>query len=371
MTPSGPTARDRVLLLVQHAGNRRWLGDWLTNRYEVLQADGPAALDETFDLCIVDALALDRLLERVTACRQREHPVFLPVLLVTSRQGLGMTVPILWHNVDEVIVSPIEPVELQARVEMLLRARHLSRHNVALRRQAEGDLAAARLVQTALLPGTHLDLPGFELAARCLPAREVGGDFYDWEQPAPGVLTLTLADVMGKGMGAALLTATVRSTLRALAILNPPGTVLELAHSALEPDFDRSGSFVTLVHARLDLASRRLTYADAGHGYGFVRRASGKLDTLSVRGLPLGVFPNQPYEEGQMGLDPGDVLVLYSDGLAEFRRDAILTPEALAERVARAATADDMVERLTVRPRPGEPPLDDLTVVVLRCRKES
>src|SRR5215831_8539695 len=198
----------RILLLLAHRENRRLLADWLATRYQVVLPESERALEEPFDLGIVDGPALDRLGKWVQAFKKAAYPDLLPFLLVTHRQGVGMATRHLWESVDELIISPIEKAELQARVELLLRARQLSLENAALTRQLEAELARAGAVQAELLPRDAPALPGFELKAHCIPAREVGGDFYDWQEITPGVVTLTVGDVMGKGMSAALLMAT-------------------------------------------------------------------------------------------------------------------------------------------------------------------
>jgi serine phosphatase RsbU (regulator of sigma subunit) len=230
-----------------------------------------------------------------------------------------------------------------------------------------GELARAAEVQAGLLPREAPALTGFELAARCVPAREVGGDFYDWQAPAPGSLTLTLGDVMGKGMPAALLMATARAVVRAVARQNRPAVTLDLAERALEADFERSGSFITLFHAQLDLAARRLAYVDAGHGHVFVRRGDGTAEELRPRGLPLNVLPDLTYQEGALTFQAGDALVLYSDGLVDARPDLTLDRHALAERLDGAASAAEMVDRLVALAELTGPPPDDLTLLVLRC----
>jgi phosphoserine phosphatase RsbU/P len=303
----------------------------------------------------------------VQAAKKQEEPVFLPVLWVAPRQAVDLGIRNLWKGVDDLIMTPIKKLELQARVEILLRARHLSRQNAILNRQLEIDLANAGKVQAAFLPGTELGLPGFEVAGRCIPAREVGGDFYDWQEPAPGILTLTLADVMGKGMAAALLMATVRATLRALALVSSPGSVLRVAHSALAAELDRSGSFVTLFHGRLDVVTGRLTYVDAGHGYAFMCRANGEVEEFSIRGLPLGVLPHEYYKEGMVTFDSGDALILHSDGLVDAQRNRMLTPQLVADSLKGAASAKEMVERMVALADLTVVPPDDLTVLVLRC----
>jgi phosphoserine phosphatase RsbU/P len=230
-----------------------------------------------------------------------------------------------------------------------------------------GELARAAEVQAALLPCDAPALPGFELAARCVPAREVGGDFYDWQRPTPGLLPLTLGDVMGKGMPAALLMATVRAALRAVATQHRPAAALELTGRALEVDLDRSDSFVTLFHAQLDVTARRLIYVDAGHGHVFMRRVNGTVEELRPREFPLGVPCEDGYQEGVLTFGAGDTLVLYSDGLIEARPDLALDRSALGDHLAGARSAQDMVDRLIELTAPPGPPPDDLTVVVLRC----
>lgn len=116
---------NHTLLLLDHKENRRLLAEWLGQGYHVLP-DGEQALDEPFDLGILDGPALDRLWKRVQARKEAEQPVFLPFLLVTARQDVRYVTRHLWRTVDELILTPLEKVELQARVEILLRARQLS-----------------------------------------------------------------------------------------------------------------------------------------------------------------------------------------------------------------------------------------------------
>jgi serine phosphatase RsbU (regulator of sigma subunit) len=229
-------------------------------------------------------------------------------------------------------------------------------------------LARAGRVQAELLPKDVPALPGFELAARCISAREVGGDFYDWQEATPGVLLLSVGDVMGKGMPAALLMATVRATLRAVALENPPAAALNLLRLAMAADLERTGSFVTLFHARLEVSSRTVRYVDAGHGHVFVLRDNGTVERLESSGPPVGVGFPEPDQENWISLYPGDSLVVYSDGLVEVRPDAPLDPDAVADELRAAPSAAAMVERSLQLAAPAGPPADDLTVVVLRCR---
>jgi len=116
----------RILLLLDNAENRHLLAEALKPRYEALLLEGQTLSDLPFDLCILDGPSLDRLWDQIKLRKEREQGTFLPFLLVTSRQDVGMATRSLWKTIDELIVSPIEKVELFARVENLLLARRLS-----------------------------------------------------------------------------------------------------------------------------------------------------------------------------------------------------------------------------------------------------
>src|SRR5579885_635804 len=117
---------DRILLLLDHKTNRALLSNWLELRYDVVCHNHDATLQTPFDLCLIDGPALDRYWKEVRECKAAEDPAFLPVILITSHREVELLTRHLWKTVDELIRIPIEKLELQARVEILLRARHLS-----------------------------------------------------------------------------------------------------------------------------------------------------------------------------------------------------------------------------------------------------
>jgi len=117
---------ERILLLLEHRENRRLLTELLSPNYEIALADTVEALDGAFDLAIVDGVSLDRYWQNIQARKAAEGTIFLPVLLIVSRQDVGMVTRHLWQTVDELILSPIEKIELAARVETLLRSRRYS-----------------------------------------------------------------------------------------------------------------------------------------------------------------------------------------------------------------------------------------------------
>ena len=232
--------------------------------------------------------------------------------------------------------------------------------------QLEVELRYAAEIQAKLLPRSYPKIPGFEVAARCLPAKQVGGDFFDWQEVCPGVWSFTLGDVMGKGMAAAMLMATVRAALRSVAH-NRPQEGVRLAEQAILPDLENSESFVTLFHGQLYAAARRLTFVDCGHGYEFVLRAGGKLKALSPRGLPLGIPGRKVFREGCIDLGKGDTLVLYSDGLIDARPQLTLDNSNLARALQGADGAQEMVDRLVALPQVEGILPDDMTMLVVHC----
>jgi serine phosphatase RsbU (regulator of sigma subunit) len=306
--------------------------------------------------------------------RIRGNGLDAAVIMMTAYGTEDIAVEALRRGADDYLRKPLETAELDAVLSRTVSRLELERQNVALRLQLEqqrlqlqAELTRASKVQMDLLPDRTPSIPGFDLAGRCVPARDVGGDYYSWMEPEPGALAITLGDVMGKGMPAALLMATVRAAVRTAAQRNSPATVLEVAARALGGDLERASSFVTLFHARLDATKRRLAYVDVGHGHVFVRRADGSVETLPERGLPLGVLPEERYEEGTVEFSAGDALVLYSDGLIDARPDLDLEPEDVAAQLEGVSGAEAMVERLVGLADTGEPLPDDLTVVVLEC----
>jgi len=226
-------------------------------------------------------------------------------------------------------------------------------------RRAETERAAR--IQRSLLPREVPRLPGYELAGMCRPAEDVAGDFYDWVVTPNGQLDLTVADVMGKGIGAALVMATLRAALRTAPAELGPGERLRLAARSMALGSDDEGLFVTVFQGRLDLETGELRYVDAGHGYCVVRRRGGQFASLPERSLPVGVAGD--FREGVMTLEPGDTLVVHSDGLVEVE-EQVGDLRAFSADLEQAVDAERMVHRLSLR-MPGRLP-DDVTLVVLR-----
>jgi serine phosphatase RsbU (regulator of sigma subunit) len=185
------------------------------------------------------------------------------------------------------------------------------------RERIEQELRVARLIQQTLLPKSAPELGGYQIAAYYRPAREVGGDFYDFLDLEDGRLGLIVGDASGKGIPAALVMANTRGMLRAGAqISDSPSEVLERVNNTLYPDIPPN-MFVTCLAALLDCRAGRLQYANAGHDPPYLRHADGVSKELRATGMPLGLMPNMSYEQKEITLKPGDSVLLYSDGLVE------------------------------------------------------
>jgi serine phosphatase RsbU (regulator of sigma subunit)/predicted ester cyclase len=184
------------------------------------------------------------------------------------------------------------------------------------RERIEQELKVARSIQQASLPEKVPDLEGWQISPYYQPAREVGGDFYDFHLFSEGRLGLVVGDATGKGVPAALVMSSTRSMLRALArASNSPGEVLEQVNDLLVTDIP-TNMFVTCFYAILDPKSATLSYANAGHDLPYLRHGD-EAEELRARGMPLGLMSGMSYEEGEASLRQEDDVLFYSDGLVE------------------------------------------------------
>jgi serine phosphatase RsbU (regulator of sigma subunit)/predicted ester cyclase len=192
---------------------------------------------------------------------------------------------------------------------------HLAQERLE-RERVEHELKVARRIQQASLPKEVPELAGWQIAHHYQPAREVGGDFYDFLELPNGRLGIVVGDATGKGVPAALVMSTTCGMLRALSLsVDSPGEALERANEALSARIP-ANTFVTCFYAILDPKSGHLHYANAGHNLP-CRRHDGQADELRARGMPLGLMPGMAYEEKEAVLETGDAALFYSDGLVE------------------------------------------------------
>jgi serine phosphatase RsbU (regulator of sigma subunit)/predicted ester cyclase len=185
------------------------------------------------------------------------------------------------------------------------------------RERIEQELRVARRIQQALLPKATPKLDGWQLAAYYRPAREVGGDFYDFLALPDGRIGLVIGDATGHGIPAALVMATTRGMLRAVAQpSDSPGEVLARVNDAIYPEIPPN-MFVTCFYAILDPVDGRLRYANAGHDLPYRWHEGQRSSCLWARGMPLGLMPRMTYEQNETSLEEGESILFYSDGLVE------------------------------------------------------
>jgi serine phosphatase RsbU (regulator of sigma subunit) len=196
---------------------------------------------------------------------------------------------------------------LATRMAERLQAEHRAAHEIELARQ----------VQAKLLPQAGPRLRSLEYAGRCVQARAVGGDYYDFLDAGEGRVGLVLADVSGKGLAAALLVASLHASLRSQSprdgdLVSQLRTVNRLLFEATE-----TNRYATLFLGRFDDADRRLRYANCGHNPPLVLRHGGGLERLAPTAMVVGLVAEWTSETAEIRLEPGDILAVYSDGITE------------------------------------------------------
>lgn len=263
---------------------------------------------------------------------------------------------------------------LAAQVAPALRVAQMvqeQQEQVRERERIEQELRTAQAIQHAFLPKDVPVLPGWQIAPYYHPAREVGGDFYDFLLFADGRLGLIIGDVTGKGIPAALVMATVHTMLRtSVQEIASPGAVLARVNDLLVAEIP-AGMFVTCFYALLDPKNGRLWYANAGHEPPY-RQEGENAAELWATGMPLGLMPGSCYEEYEAALAPGESLLFYSDGLVEahnaqhemfgFQRLQAL----LARNAGATSRIDFLLRELNNFTGEGWEQEDDVTLVTLQ-----
>jgi serine phosphatase RsbU (regulator of sigma subunit) len=197
----------------------------------------------------------------------------------------------------------------------------------------------------------------------CIPARAVGGDFYDWYPVGEGA-ALTLADAMGKGIGASIIAATVRAVLRSASRFADVAGAIDAASAALTIDLNNAGVFVTAFHARLDMDSGDLSYVDAGHGLSIIARADGSSERLRSNAPPLGVDPDTEWPLQTTSLGPGDTLIVVSDGVLDLYDGSLRSLDNLVALAMLSTDPWEVIEAIRARARGTSS--DDVTMLIVR-----
>jgi sigma-B regulation protein RsbU (phosphoserine phosphatase) len=253
-------------------------------------------------------------LDLLTEIHARDR--LLPVIVMTGWGSIDTAVEAMRRGARTFVHKPWDNHSLTETVCREIEEGHALRQSDKL---AANEHADAQAIQRALLPPALPSLSGVSLAARWEPALAFGGDCYDAIRLTDSRLAISIADVCGKGLPAALLMSNLLASLRAFATSErSPRDVVSSVNRALcrQKDLRR---FVTLFYALYDSATRVLTYTNAGHNPPLVLRRTGSCERLASGGTVTGIFDEGTYEEGRVALDPGDRLVLFTDGITEAR----------------------------------------------------
>jgi sigma-B regulation protein RsbU (phosphoserine phosphatase) len=259
------------------------------------------------------------------------HDAAMPIVVMTGWGSIDTAVEAMRRGAKSFVQKPWEDVTLLEILE-----REIAEARAARRRdqKQQRELEEARLIQRGLLPTTLPQVGNVQLAVAWQPAYGVGGDCFDLLGFGQ-VLGISIADIAGKGLPAALLMSNLQAAVRAFAQETvAPSSICNSVNRLLCRNM-APGRFATFCFARIDVAGRRITYSNAGHNPPLLVRANGGVEPLSGGGMVLGVFPENAYEQVDLPLEPCDRLVFYTDGITEARDAA--GEEYGDERLAAAA----------------------------------
>ncbi|HET9218155.1 MAG TPA: SpoIIE family protein phosphatase [Terriglobia bacterium] len=330
------------------------------------------ALEEPFDLILLDVMLPGK--DGFEVCRDlRKSGLEAPIILLTAKTQEADRVAGFEMGANDYVTKPFSPRELMARVRRLLQFVESNRQD---RRRLEEEVEAALEVQQRLFPSSPPVVPGLDYAGLCRPARGVSGDYYDFLMLPSGCLAMLLADVSGKGMPAALLAASLHAAVRAYAPAadRNAGEVLANVNRLL---FDTTSTdrFATVFYGVYDPADRTLTWANAGHCSPLWFQPSSKCTPLDTLTMPAGILPAIPALQRTMQLNPGDQLLIISDGITEAcnDRDEEFGETRLTRLVhdSRGLPASGLCRAILEEVREftrGCPQADDLTVVALNLQ---
>ncbi|WP_170959017.1 SpoIIE family protein phosphatase [Magnetospirillum sp. 15-1] len=371
----------RVLLADDSQANREVLAQYLSREGHQVVAvgDGLAAIEAVFEQPF-DVVLLDMIMpgmngdEVLKAMKAEPRLRSLPVIMISALDALDSIVRCIEAGAEDYLAKPFNRVLLRARIGACLEKKRLREVELSYLQAVENELTIAREVQQSILPKgfpAHRALAGHGLMD---PAREIGGDFYDFFALEGGRVGIAVGDVSGKGVPAAVYMAMVRTQLRATAQFGlSPADCLSRLNEHLSADNPRC-MFVSLFYGIIDCAAGTFTYANGGHNPPAVLRAGGGMEWIrGTNDLLVGVMPGIPYHDATLALAPGDSLFIYTDGVVEAidPAEAEFGKQRLAEVLAAKAKAPPAVlcdgVLAAVRDfEAGRPHSDDLTCVAVR-----
>ena len=293
--------------------------------------------------------------------------------IITNEEVIGVF-DLESDNLNAYAQDDLEVLMLLASQVAIIIEKVMLHEQLVEKKRLEGQLEVARQVQLELLPANDPVLPGFDISAYNFPTEEVSGDYYDWVRIYEDQIGIVIADVAGKGVPAALLMAFLRASLRAATHIGyAPHISMAKVNFLLWESIERN-QFVTAFYGLLDATNRTLVYANAGHNPPLLLNADGSARFLVQGGLPLGMFRDTRYYEYYLTFEPGQLLLLYTDGVTEAfnPQEEEFGPDRLLEsvRVARTLNAREMidsVQRDILHWTNGRGAHDDVTFFVIKA----
>jgi sigma-B regulation protein RsbU (phosphoserine phosphatase) len=321
--------------------------------------------------------------EPITSHDVRDNPNYINARSATRSE---MVAPII-SNTEVIGVFDLESDELNAYSEDDLEVLMLLASQVAIiiekvmlheqlieKKRLEGQLEVSRQVQLALLPPTDPQLEGYDISAYNFPTEEVSGDYYDWVKIYDDQIGLVIADVSGKGVPAALLMAFLRASLRAATHIGySPHISMAKVNYLLWESIERN-QFVTAFYGVLDVTNKTLAYTNAGHNPPILLDKEGNFTFIERGSVPLGMFRDTRYHEYYLTTNPGELLVLYTDGVTEAQnpQGEEFGRERLAEAVKKYRHLDarqliTTVHKEVIDWTDGRGATDDVTFFVIKA----
>jgi len=310
-------------------------------------------------------------------CRRiRQDPAapYTYFIMLTSLEDKQHVLKGMEAGADDYLTKPLDPHDLKMRLIAASRVTMLHRRLLAQQHLIEGEVELAAGIQRGLFPARPPNVQGLALAGRCVPAANVGGDYYDYVEDLGGRVTVLVADVAGHSIGSALMVAMARSLLRReIAEGSGPAAVLRSTNEAMFRDLVNAELFITMFCARFDPARQTLRYANAGHNPPLLSRAGEAVSELDAEGAAVGFFERLEFEEVAMDLGTGDSVTLYTDGIVEaldpggeqFGEDRLRELVSDAPSIPPEDMATRVLEAVRTHTRDA-PPQDDMTLVGLQ-----
>jgi sigma-B regulation protein RsbU (phosphoserine phosphatase) len=343
--------------------------------HQAVTVESPAALlrasqAEAFDIILMDLnYARDTTsgqegLDLITRLNAQDNTA--PIVVMTAWGNVELAVEAMRRGASDFVQKPWDNRRLLNTIE-----KHCT--EAQFRKPEPSELELARHVQQKLFPQRTFPMSTITYAGRCVPARVVGGDYYDFLQAGPDILAFVLADVSGKGMGAALLMANLQASFRSQsnAMLRDARALLQCVNK-LFYDSTPAEHYATLFFGLYDNGSRQLHYINCGHVSPVILRSNGEVERLGATATVLGLFPEWACEQQITALESGDELVLFSDGVTdsgieterEFGDDRLISVLQTTRKDQVEACVERVIE--AVHQYTSDKQTDDMTVIAIR-----